>query len=92
MTNAHPDVWGINFPNNQVRMADRVRLWMPQFRFRCSSSYVCAGSTSPILYAGVQADDFARNGFQVYIPDYLNGDPPTEAMVSDPNVCHSWPM
>ncbi|EJD49420.1 alpha/beta-hydrolase [Auricularia subglabra TFB-10046 SS5] len=25
------------------------------------------------------ADDFARNGFQVYVPDYLNGDPITDA-------------
>jgi len=25
--------------------------------------------------AQLLADDFARNGFQVYIPDYLNGDP-----------------
>ena len=30
-----------------------------------------------------QADDFARNGFQVYVPDYLNGDPiPTDAFTT----------
>jgi len=27
------------------------------------------------------ADDFARNGFATYIPDYLNGDPVTQAML-----------
>ncbi|EJD49375.1 alpha/beta-hydrolase [Auricularia subglabra TFB-10046 SS5] len=30
------------------------------------------------------ADDFARNGFQVYMPDYLNNDPVTESMLSNP--------
>jgi len=28
-----------------------------------------------LVNAQLLADDFARNGFQVYIPDYLNGDP-----------------
>ncbi|KZW03086.1 alpha/beta-hydrolase [Exidia glandulosa HHB12029] len=38
------------------------------------------------------ADDFARNGFAVYVPDYLNGDPVTEALQRDPkwNVMRDW--
>ncbi|KAF8579948.1 alpha/beta-hydrolase [Ramaria rubella] len=30
------------------------------------------------------ADDFAKNGFQVYAPDYLNGDPVPEAIMGAP--------
>ncbi|KZW03091.1 alpha/beta-hydrolase [Exidia glandulosa HHB12029] len=31
------------------------------------------------------ADDFARNGFAVYIPDYLNGDAIIDSMFGNPN-------
>ncbi|KZW03102.1 alpha/beta-hydrolase [Exidia glandulosa HHB12029] len=31
------------------------------------------------------ADDFARNGFAVYMPDYLHDDPITDSMFGDPN-------
>ncbi|KZW03094.1 alpha/beta-hydrolase [Exidia glandulosa HHB12029] len=31
------------------------------------------------------ADDFARNGFQVYMPDYLHDDPVNDALFADPN-------
>jgi len=31
------------------------------------------------------ADDFAKNGFQVYAPDYLNGDPVSEADMGSPD-------
>jgi len=35
----------------------------------------------PIINAKLLADDFARNGYQVYIPDYLNDDPiPADAL------------
>ncbi|EJD49423.1 alpha/beta-hydrolase [Auricularia subglabra TFB-10046 SS5] len=38
------------------------------------------------------ADDFARNGFQVYMPDYLNDDPITDTMFGNPewNIGRDW--
>ncbi|KZW03096.1 dienelactone hydrolase endo-1,3,1,4-beta-D-glucanase [Exidia glandulosa HHB12029] len=36
------------------------------------------------LHAQLLADDYARAGYQVYVPDYLNNDPVTEEMRATP--------
>jgi len=36
------------------------------------------------------ADDFARNGFATYVPDYFSGDPFTEVLLSDVDARNVW--